>query len=63
MNSDFPLGVNKLRFKPIDQARQFLIVHTAVYNLLNRGHHLISASNFRYLKQGAFASWKDVTLV
>lgn len=48
------------RFKSIEQAQRFLSVHSAVYNLFNFARHLISADNYRNLRQGAFASWKRV---
>jgi len=37
--------------------------HTAVCNLFNFGRHLVSAGNYRDLRQGAFASWKKIALV
>jgi len=49
------------RFKSIDQAQRFLDVHAAVYNLFNLGRHLVSASDYRDLRQGAFVSWNKVT--
>jgi putative transposase len=48
------------RFKSTHQAQRFLSTHTAVYNLFNLGRHLISASNYRFFRQRAFASWKCV---
>jgi putative transposase len=50
------------RFKSIDQAQRFLEAHAAVSNLFNLGRHLVSASNYRDLRQRAFASWKKITL-
>ncbi len=50
------------RFKSIGQAQRFLDVHATVYNLFNLGRHLVSASDYRNLRQGAFASWKKVTV-
>lgn len=47
------------RFKLIVQAQRFLGVHAAVYNLFNLGRHLISAKNYRQLRQRAFTSWKS----
>jgi putative transposase len=47
------------RFKSIVQAQRFLGVHAAVYNLFNLGRHLISAKNYRQLRQRAFTSWKS----
>ena len=46
------------RFKSIVQAQRFLNVHSAVNNLFNLGRHLISAKNYRFLRSGAFTSWK-----
>ena len=45
------------RFKSTVQAQRFLGVHSAVYNLFNLGRHLVRASHYRDLRQGAFASW------
>jgi len=49
------------RFKSTRQAQRFLSVHAAVYNLFNLGRHLVSASHYRDLRQGAFVSWYSVT--
>jgi len=49
------------RFKSTRQAQRFLSVHAAVYNLFNLGRHLVSASHYRDLRHGAFASWASVT--
>ncbi len=51
------------RFKSMMQAQRFLEAHTAVSNLFILGRHLVSASDYRNLRQGAFASWKKVTVV
>jgi putative transposase len=48
-------------FKSAQQAQRFLSVHAAVYNLFNLGRHLVSASHYRDLRQGAFTSWESVT--
>ena len=32
------------------------------YVVINLGRHLVSASDYRDLRQGAFASWKKVTV-
>ena len=45
-------------FKSSRQAQRFLGAHTAVYNLFNHGHHLVSAKHYRFLRMRAFASWK-----
>jgi len=50
------------RFKSMEQAQRFLDVHAAVYNLFNLSRHLVSASHYRDLRKGAFASWKKVTV-
>ncbi len=50
------------RFKSMKQAQRFLGIHAAVCNLFNLGRHLVSACNYRDLRQGAFASWKKVTV-
>jgi putative transposase len=48
------------KFKSITQAQRFLNTHAAVYNLFNLGRHLVSAENYRYFRQRAFASWEKV---
>jgi putative transposase len=40
------------RFKSMAQAQRFLGVHAAVCNLFNLDRHLVSASNYRDLRQG-----------
>ena len=50
------------RFKSMVQAQRFLSIHAVVCNLFNLGRHLVSANHYRDLRQGAFASWKNVTL-
>ena len=49
------------RFKSTRQAQRFLSTHAAVYNLFNLGRHLLSARNYRYFRQRAFASWECAT--
>ncbi len=44
-------------FKSTQQARRFLTVHAAVYNLFNLGRHLVSAKNNRIARSRVFASW------
>ena len=51
------------RFKSTRQAQRFLSAHAAVYNLFNLGRHLISAKNYRLLRQRAFASWEYATAI
>lgn len=46
------------KFKSIGQAQRFLNTHAGVYNLFNLGRHLVSAENYRYFRQRAFASWE-----
>ena len=48
------------RFKSTNQAKRFLGIHAAVYNLFNLGRHLMSAKHYRLFRQRAFASWKCV---
>ena len=50
------------RFKSIDQAQRFLETHAVVSNLFNLSRHLVSASDYRDLRHGAFASWEKVTV-
>jgi transposase-like protein len=50
------------RFKSVKQARQFLNVRAAVYNLFNLGHHLISAKHYRLFRMRSFASWKSAVV-
>ena len=45
------------RFKSATQAQRFLNVHAAVYNLFNRGRHLVSAEQYRKLRVDAFGQW------
>ena len=49
------------RFKSMEQAQRFLVVHAAVYNLFNLCRHLVSANHYRLLRQSAFVSWKNAT--
>lgn len=46
--SRVPIAVRErgmLKFKSMEQAQRFLGAHTAAYNLLNQGKHLVSAEN------------------
>ena len=45
------------RFKSVGQAQRFLGVHAAVYNLFNLGRHLVSAVDYRDLRESAFNDW------
>ena len=47
------------KFKSMEQAQGFLNAHAAVYNLFNLCRHLVSAENYRYFRQCAFASWES----
>jgi putative transposase len=49
------------RFKSMQQAQRFLIVHAAVHNVFNLGRHLVSAKNYRFFRLRAFASWSHAT--
>jgi hypothetical protein len=40
-----------------------LEIHASVYNLFNLGRHLVSAGNYRGLRQGVSASWKKIDLI
>lgn len=48
------------KFKSGEQANRFLSAHKEIYNLFNLGRHLLAARHFRNLREGAFASWKQV---
>lgn len=48
------------RFKSMQQAQRFLTVHAAVYNLFNLGRNLVSATNYRFFRSRAFASWNCI---
>ncbi len=51
------------RFKSMQQAQRFLSIYAVVYNLFNLGRHLVSAKNYRMLRQHAFASWNYAAAV
>jgi len=51
------------KFKSINQAQRFLDVHAAVCNLFNLGRLLVSAENYRYFGQRAFASWEKAAAI
>ena len=46
------------KFKSEAQVQRFLNAHAGVYNLFNLGRHLVSAANYRFFRQRAFASWE-----
>lgn len=49
------------RFKSIDQAQRFLSVHAVVHNHFNLGRGMVSASNYRNFREGAFNEWREAT--
>ncbi len=51
------------KFKSVEQAQRFLGAHAAVYNLFNLGRHLVSADNYRFFRQRAFASWESAVAI
>ena len=51
------------RFKSMQQAQRFLGAHAAVYNLFNLGRHLVSAENYRFFRQRAFAIWEKAVSI
>ncbi|MFC1681314.1 DDE-type integrase/transposase/recombinase [Pseudomonadota bacterium] len=51
------------RFKSIRQAQSFLGVHAAIYNLFNLGRHLVSASQYRSLREEAMSAWRQIAEV
>jgi putative transposase len=51
------------KFKSMYQAQRFLGAHAAVYNLFNLGRRLVSAENYRYFRQRAFASWESAVAI
>jgi putative transposase len=46
------------KFKSVGQAQRFWGAHAAVYNVFNLGRHLVSAENYHFFRQRAFASWE-----
>jgi len=46
------------KFKSEARVQRFLNAHAGVYNLFNLGRHLVSAANYRFFRQRAFASWE-----
>jgi len=51
------------KFKSVEQAQRFLGAHAAVNNLFNLGRHLVSAKNYRFYRQRAFASWEKAVAI
>ena len=51
------------RFKSPGQAQRFLSFHGLVNNLFRQQRHLLSARNFRTLRDRAFVTWEQATCV
>jgi len=51
------------KFKSMEQTQRFLSAHAEVFNLFNLGRHLLSAKNYRMLRDRAFVSWEKVVAV
>ena len=51
------------RFKSIRQAQCFLSTHSRIHSHFQLRHHLISAADYRSLRETAFRVWSDVTRV
>jgi putative transposase len=51
------------RFKSPGQAQRFLSFHGLVNNLFRRQRHLLSAANYRTLRDQAFGTWEQATCV
>ena len=49
------------RFKSAGHAQRFLSVHAAVGNLSRQDRHLMTASNYRELRNHGFAEWDNVS--
>ena len=57
-----PFGyAKKQRFKSTRQAQQFLSFHGVLNNLFRQQRHLMSAKNYRTLRDRAFAIWQQDT--
>ena len=50
------------RFKSMDRTQRFLSVHAVVHNLFNLGRGMVSASNYRNFKEGAFNEWREAVI-
>jgi putative transposase len=48
-------------FKSSGHAQRFLSVHSQVHNLFIVGRHLLSASNYRFLRSKSFETWQEVS--
>ena len=51
------------RFKSHGQAQRFLSVHGQINNLFRIGRHLLSAENYRALRNRSFKIWQQVMCV
>ena len=51
------------RFKSHAQAQRCLSVHNRINNLFRIGMHLLSAENYRTLRNRSFKAWQQVTCV
>ena len=51
------------RFKSMVQAQRFVGVHADELNLFNLGGHLIAATQYRTLRQGASAAWDSAVAI
>ena len=49
------------RFKTAGHAQRFLSVHAAVNNLSRQDHHLMTARNYRELRNRGFSEWDSVS--
>ena len=50
------------RFKSMPQAQRFLTNHASVSNLFNLGRHLVSAEQYRNLRESAFKMWQQAVV-
>ena len=48
-------------FKSYCHAQRFLSVHGQVHNLFCVGRHLLSVSNYRFLRRKSFETWQQVS--
>ena len=49
------------RFKSARQAQRFLSAHSRIHSHFQLRRHLITATEYRSLRQAAFRAWRDVT--
>ncbi|MEH6550018.1 MAG: IS6 family transposase [Pseudomonadales bacterium] len=50
------------RFKSVSQTQRFVSTHASVSNLFNLGRHLVSAEQYRNLREIAFKSWEQAVI-